>query len=184
MHQPGAPQSVATPNTLDLINNEPNPAPTQLVQTSDRPDVASNQFGIESLKTSDTTHGLDLPQLPMVTTTFTPSEIDFGHTTPIPNSTRSSHVHPHVGAPLPTSPLHHGMALHPNSTPPPNPLANVTGEPLWMEKKQTLNYFRSTFKLGDLSNVIGHWYELEGLLGFQEVVSICGWLVLHYAHDI
>ena len=41
-----------------------------------------------------------------------------------------------------------------------------------MKKKRTLDYFRGTFKLGDLSNVIGHWYELEGLLGFQEIVSI------------
>ena len=42
----------------------------------------------------------------------------------------------------------------------------------WMTKKKILGYFRDTAKLGKLSDVIEHWYELEQLLGFQEAVSI------------
>lgn len=53
-----------------------------------------------------------------------------------------------------------------------NLLAGVRDEPGWMQKKGTLNYFRNTFKLGNLADVIRHWYELERLLGFQKVVSI------------
>ena len=54
----------------------------------------------------------------------------------------------------------------------PGLLTGITNEPTWMKKKQTLDYFRSTFKLRQLSDVIQHWYELERLLGFQEAVSI------------
>ena len=41
-----------------------------------------------------------------------------------------------------------------------------------MKKKRTLEYFRNTYKLGHLSNVIQSWYELEKLLGFPDVVSV------------
>jgi hypothetical protein len=41
-----------------------------------------------------------------------------------------------------------------------------------MKKRKTLNYFRDAFKLGDLGDIIRHWYELEGLLGFQDPVSV------------
>ena len=54
---------------------------------------------------------------------------------------------------------------------PPGPLANITNEPVWMKKKRTLDFFRRTPKLGCLSDVIQHWYELEELLGFQDAVS-------------
>lgn len=61
---------------------------------------------------------------------------------------------------------------HTGADPLPNFLAGITNEPEWMKNKRTLAYFRSTFKLGDLPNVIRHWYELEELLGFQETVSV------------
>lgn len=54
----------------------------------------------------------------------------------------------------------------------PGLLAGVMNEPMWMKRKQTPGYFRDMFKLGDLSNVIKHWYELDGLLGFQDPVHI------------
>jgi hypothetical protein len=41
-----------------------------------------------------------------------------------------------------------------------------------MKKRRTLDYFRGTFKLGDLPKVIGNWYELERVLGFPDVVSV------------
>ena len=49
-------------------------------------------------------------------------------------------------------------------------LVGVKDEPEWMETKGTLKYFRNAFKLGKLSDVIEHWYELEKLLGFQKSV--------------
>jgi hypothetical protein len=55
----------------------------------------------------------------------------------------------------------------------PNPLADITDEPAWMKKKRTLNYLRETVKLGFLPDIIRHWYEIERLLGFQEVVGFC-----------
>lgn len=67
---------------------------------------------------------------------------------------------------------------------PPKLLAGVTDEPTWMKKKRTLDYFRSTVKFGCLSDVIEHWYELEGLLGFLPVVSIYAQCIGKCAHDI
>lgn len=55
---------------------------------------------------------------------------------------------------------------------PPFKLINVKDEPSWMKKKRTLEFFRKTFKLGNLVDVVEHCYELEGLLGFQETVSL------------
>jgi len=52
-----------------------------------------------------------------------------------------------------------------------NLLAGVMNEPMWMKKKM-LNYFCTTFKLGEFPNIIAHWYKLEGLLGFQDTVSL------------
>jgi hypothetical protein len=45
-------------------------------------------------------------------------------------------------------------------------------EAIWMKKKCTLNYFRSTFKMGGLSGLISNWYELERALGFPEQVCL------------
>ena len=54
--------------------------------------------------------------------------------------------------------------------PPPLP-ATMKDAPEWMENKGTLRYLHNTFKLGKLSEVIAHWYELERLLGFRKAVS-------------
>ena len=61
--------------------------------------------------------------------------------------------------------------------PPPKPLANVDNEPAWMKKKWTLSYFHGAPMLGCLSDVIQHWYDLEVLLGFPEVVSFGEYLI-------
>ena len=47
--------------------------------------------------------------------------------------------------------------------------ANVQ-EPDWMKKKRTLDYFKSSFKMGGLSSLISNWYLLEAALGFPEHV--------------
>ena len=49
-------------------------------------------------------------------------------------------------------------------------LTNAEGSQ-WMKSKKTLAYFREVYKLGKLSDVILHWYQLEEALGFQESVS-------------
>ena len=41
----------------------------------------------------------------------------------------------------------------------------------WMRSKKTLNYFREVYKMGKLSDLISHWYQLEEALGFPETVS-------------
>jgi len=80
--------------------------------------------------------------------------------------------------------MNHGITSSTNSSPLPNLLAGIKNEPVWMKKRKTLDYFRGTFKLGVLSDVIEHWYELEALLGFQNVVSVHKKLILQYAHHI
>jgi hypothetical protein len=79
--------------------------------------------------------------------------------------TRSDIIPPQpIGCPIPIP--------DPVRPPSPDSLAGVTDEPAWMKKRRTLDYFRGTFKLGDLPKVIGNWYELERVLGFPDVVSV------------
>lgn len=52
-----------------------------------------------------------------------------------------------------------------------NDLPTNARESGWMKSKKTLNYFREVYKMGKLSDLILHWYQLEEALGFQEVVS-------------
>ena len=44
-------------------------------------------------------------------------------------------------------------------------------ESAWMGSKGTLKYFREVDKMGKLSDLILHWYQLERALGFQESVN-------------
>lgn len=85
---------------------------------------------------------------------------------------------PGRATPIPSSSPDYGTTSRVNSSLPSNPLADITDEPKWMKKKRTLDYFRSMSKLenlfGDLSSIIGHWYKLEKLLGFQDLVSVPG----------
>ena len=66
--------------------------------------------------------------------------------------------------------------------PPPKLLAGVMDEPTWTKKKQMLDYFRSTIRLGKLSNVVKHWYQLEALLGFEGAVRISMQLTVQFTH--
>lgn len=56
-----------------------------------------------------------------------------------------------------------------NTASPSRLLVDIVNEPEWMSKRKTLDYFRTTFKLGRLADVINRWYELERVLGFPEV---------------
>ena len=44
-------------------------------------------------------------------------------------------------------------------------------ESVWMRSKGTLKYFREVNKMGKLSDLVLHWYQLERALGFPESVS-------------
>ena len=107
-------------------------------------------------------------QLPTVTTVLVLPGANTGRSAFFPDT-----VHPSsrlINQPRVASasllPLGHKETPNATSVLPSNLLAGVMNEPMWMKKKKTLNYFRTTFKLGEFSNVIAHWYELEGLLGF------------------
>lgn len=53
----------------------------------------------------------------------------------------------------------------------------------WMEKKGTLDYFRSVSKRGNLSVLISNWYRLEKALGFPKRVSSFARPVTKHADD-
>lgn len=94
-------------------------------------------------------------------TAIIPLQEGKGRLPPVPDSNPSQ---------LPTG--QYKPATKPNIQSPLSTLAGITDEPNWMLKRRTLSYFRGTFKFGYLQNVIEHWYKLEGLLGFQDAVSI------------
>ena len=50
-------------------------------------------------------------------------------------------------------------------------LPSSVREAVWMKSKKTLKYFQGVHKMGKLSDLILHWYQLEEALGFPEVVS-------------
>lgn len=90
-----------------------------------------------------------------------------------------AHAHPQENARL-DSPPENRTAQNVNCGIPTDPLPDVSNAPGWMRKKRTLDYFRNIPKLGCLSDVIQRWYELEGLLGFPEIVSFHEYLVSSY----
>lgn len=49
-------------------------------------------------------------------------------------------------------------------------LPKPAGEPLWMQQKETLKYFRKIMKEGHLATLISNWYRFEKLLGFPDQV--------------
>ena len=155
---PGSSLAPRPSSPLNRANSACWPATTQLVATPDTPDSVQDRV------------------------TPAASVMDFVNSYTVNELQLSTPVHPHPqvnATPLDLS-QRHGTIQNKDCSPSfnLNPLANITDEPAWMKKKQTLAYFRRTVKLGCLPNVIGHWYELERLLGFQEVVSFCEYFTL------
>ena len=105
-----------------------------------------------------------------------PPTLDVARSSPLSiaesQSVTSRQPRPQADAKSVNSPSGNGAATQPNVNSPRKLLAGAKDEAEWMKKKRTLDYFRGTIKFGSLSNVIEHWYELEGLLGFLETVSI------------
>ena len=161
--------TTSTPPEPD--STQPNPSNTLVTATT------------FALPEADPTPLNPFQMLVAATTASTQPEINLGLPLPTSDPVRPSHLvdeprqvtpghaHSQAGArPLNSSPGQEGT-LPTNLCPPPDLLVGRTDKPTWMKKKRTLDYFRGTFKLGDLSSVISHWYKLEELLGFQEAVS-------------
>lgn len=201
-------QSVAVPSTVTPA--QPSATLNQQYTTQsgvalDYPGNVSNQLGHASDQFCTNSHSGDVPPQPdrphtpvtanaalpaansrappPILNTIDPSLLLIAEPQPVtPGQPRSQ-----VATGLLESPQSNRLTARLNVISPPEPLAGVADEPLWMKKKRTLNYFRSAVKFGSLSDVIRHWYELEGLLGFQEVVSVPRLLILLRArktHDI
>jgi len=171
------------PDHLGLVRDWSDATPAPSVHMSDQPGVTPSQLDTGNSHPSDVPRQLDLPR-PVITVTMSPlPETTPSPPIPVPGSVlprpageprqvAPDYARSQAGARLMGSPSSYERTSHTSATPPPNPLVGRTNEPMWMKKKGTLSYFHRTFKLGDLSNVIGHWYKLEGLLGFQDIVSV------------
>jgi len=187
LNQPDTTQPDVTlnqPNTAqsDITLNDPDIAPNQLDTPLAQPSHINDQPGA-----SDTSVVILQPGIscsPATATTMLPS-VNPSPSHFISDSTRLPPLP--IGEPQPAAPsqpyleanarlldsLPSGEATpHLSAIPPFNILIGITNEPTWMKKKRTLDYFRNTIKLGDLPNIIEHWYELEELLGFPDTVSV------------
>ena len=159
---PGGPtHSDVTPDQLDATSARPTQPFSQPSSTTDQPDTENSHLG-EVLPQLDASHSL----VASATLEADPGPAPLSPTPSLPQADELAllsllNSSPSIEAALPTI-----------NIPPPEPLAGVTAAPAWMKKKRTLDYFRGTFKLGCLSDIIQHWYELEGLLGFPETVSL------------
>ena len=175
--QPQVAQSGVPPSHPDRASNRPDVPPTfdwaAYTQPSPTPEhlsAADPCPGGPSLQS-------DLSDSPVEVSTFEPPLIlDAERPAPLPlpvvaRSLRASSGQPRSQADR-APPPGNRPTIRTNANPPPKPLASITDEPVWMKKRDTLNYFRNTAKLGSLSDVIEHWYELEILLGFQDPVSV------------
>lgn len=188
--QPGTSQVVTAPGTLDPMYDESGSMPAQPQAPGQRDVTPGDQLDTSraDLHPSGVPTDCDIPQPPIATTVPLLPDVGHDQTVPIPGAAppHLTHEPPRAASSLvrPQAPApNHGTISRTNSSPPPNLLVNITDEAQWMKKKRTLAYFRDTFKLGDLSSVIGHWYELEKLLGFPRVVSSFGVTCLQYAHS-
>ena len=130
------------PDQSGAIPNIPGP-------TSHQPDILPTPANLTLDQHTATTDGPN-PAAPVL------PEVDF-------DGVNAPHLNPAPG---------NGAATPVDVFPQSNPCIDVKDEPAWMKKRRILDYFRNTFKLGNLSEVIEHWYELERLLDFQDVVSV------------
>ena len=172
-------------------SDQPNGSPNSFTPTSDQPDGSPNQPNtiLSQLDTVPSGVALNHPDIVLNQQDTTPTQPSHASNPPgIPGDQPGTGVtapHPDISykpVTATTVPILSQPHSQASASPPLNTLIGITNEPTWMKKKRTLNYFRNTFKLGDLPNVIGHWYELEELLGFQDTVSTPKRLALHRAH--
>ena len=192
LNRPRTTRSGLTSNHPDHASDQLDPPLTwdwaayiQASPISDRLGAMKLQAGDEPLQLDPSAAATsEVPELSLDTPL---PNLDTGRPSPplVTGSQRVTSGQPHLQAgegslvPPPGS----GSTTQKIASAPSKPLAGVTDEPAWMREKNTLDFFRNTAKLGNLSDVIEHWYELERLLGFKTTVSVPIWLVLHCAHD-
>lgn len=172
--------TMSPPPPLLILSNLPNWSDTALGQ----PNTIQSGVTLNHLDTAvaapqpDTSHPLDATAtvLPHINPTPLPLISDSvclpPHQIDEPQLVTPSQSHSQASTRLPGSPPNHEVTPLMSSSPPLNTLVGVMNKLAWMKKKQTLDYLCNTFKLGNLPNVIGHWYKLKELLGFQENLSI------------
>ena len=167
-----------TTSESDVLPNHPDHVPSQqdipLTQSSRTPDRVNTVASQRDL--SDTLVAPTTSLSPKVNLGVPPPILDIANPSILPvTKSQWATLHqscPQAGVRFLDPPPGKGAAAQSNGSPPSKLLAGVTDRPMWMKKKKILDYFCSTFKLGNLSDIIEHWYELEGLLGFPETVSV------------
>lgn len=173
------PSAAPKPSVLPLALATPNPSPTptpSLAQTVSSPSPAP-----EASPPSNNTHQPGAAQLGEVPDApdLTLSGSGPGRLTSVEDEIEDldgfvlvapARSHLQENARLDPPPKD-GTARNVTGGSPANVLPNISNAPTWMKKKRILEYLRDTPKLGCLSDVIRHWYELEELLGFPDAVS-------------
>ena len=167
------------PNHPDYLSSQSDTPPTQPGYTSGQPGVAVGPLDTADLDRDGEARQFDPSDQLVTPTAFMPPEVNITVLPPTPDiRSPSPLLVPQMVHTRNPSPLGNGVTRK-SANPPTRLLAGITEEPMWMKKKHTLDYFRSTTDFGKLSNIIEHWYELENLLGFPEAVSIYKQLVRH-----
>ena len=189
---PDDPPATQSDNDSDHTLNQLDVAISQL-------DVAISQLDAVDLRPGDVSPPLQSnpPDALVAAPTFAPPKTNPTVLPPTFNVARSSppsvaksqpvtshQPRPQVGTKSANPPSSDGAATRPNVNAARKLLAGAIDEPEWMKKKKTLNYFRGVIDFGDLYNVIEHWYELEGLLGFLETVRVSIRPIQQCAHDL
>ena len=165
-------QSCIAPDIPDPTSHQPDPSPATPNQSRVVPDIldpTSHQPNPSPATPNPTNDQLSA----------TDNHADRAISVQPENNTEA----PSEPDPVLPPPPGNGTSSAVGATRPSNLLAGIKDEPAWMQKKETLRYFRGTFKLGSLPDVIEHWYELERALGFKKVVSILGPFSKLSAHD-
>lgn len=111
---------------------------------------------------STTTHPAALPEINVTTSTL-PSGF------PPPSDPHAALANQDQGVLDPKVPNHLDHCIAPCSNDPLttiNDLPTNATESAWMKSKKTLKYFREVYKMGKLSDLILHWYQLKEVLGF------------------
>ena len=163
---------------------QPTPAPaTVIASTHLVPTTTPEEAGIDPCAVTTTTSPLPVDPAPTTTTAslFSTAPLQSNAATakttttshPLDSSPGNSHLAPPVDQGIPDlgATNHHVPPCGINILTTINDLpadARVAG---WTRSKKTLEYFRGVREMGNLSDLVLHWYQLEEVLGFPETVS-------------
>ena len=161
------------PATATLIDmQQPDPATATLIDVQQLDPVAATLTNVTPSAVSTiplqptTTHPAALPEINITTSTL-PSGL------PPPSDLHAALANQDQGVldPKISNHLDHCITRSNDPLTTIDDLPTSATESAWMKSKKTLKYFREAHKMGRLSDLILHWYQLEEVLGFQETVS-------------